>query len=114
MLKPERTKAFKRDVKRLKARHVDVSRLRPVIHLILEDSPSSRERLSQRHRAHLLRTHSGVVHECHVDNEGDWLLLWVRNDVMAVLLRTGSHQELLGKAGHLVRVVKHGHGLLHQ
>ena len=33
----------------------------------------------------------------HIGNAGDWLLLWIRDDGTAMFMRTGSHDELLGK-----------------
>ncbi|MCB5631442.1 type II toxin-antitoxin system YafQ family toxin, partial [Bifidobacterium animalis] len=39
---------------------------------------------------------NGVL-ECHIGNAGDWLLLWIRDDGTAMFMRTGSHDELLGK-----------------
>lgn len=49
MLKPEYTKAFERDVKRLKRRHTDLTNLREVIRLVLEDTQEAKEVLYHRH-----------------------------------------------------------------
>lgn len=97
MLKPDYTAAFQRDVKRLKRRHVDMAPLKEVIRLVLEDTAQSKETLRRRHRAHTLTGDLAGVLECHIGNAGDWLLLWIRDDGTAVFMRTGSHEELLGK-----------------
>lgn len=97
MLKPEYTKAFERDVKRLKRRHTDLTNLKEVIRLVLEDTQEAKEVLYHRHRAHTLTGDLAGVVECHVGNAGDWLDIWIREDGVAVFMRTGSHDELFGK-----------------
>ncbi|MBM6699999.1 type II toxin-antitoxin system YafQ family toxin [Bifidobacterium pullorum subsp. saeculare] len=97
MLRAEYTKAFERDVKRLKRRHADFTDLKEVIRLVLEDTGEARETLWRRHRAHMLTGDLAGVMECHVGNAGDWLAIWVREDGVAVFMRTGSHDELFGK-----------------
>ncbi|WP_206214062.1 type II toxin-antitoxin system YafQ family toxin, partial [Adlercreutzia sp. ZJ154] len=32
--------------------------------------------------------------ECHVCNAGDWLLIWIVDNGVAYLERTGTHNEL--------------------
>lgn len=97
MLKPDYTAAFQRDIKKLKRRHVNMTPLKEVIRLVLEDTVQSKETLRRRHRAHILTGELSGVLECHIGNAGDWLLLWIRDDGTVVFMRTGSHAELLGK-----------------
>lgn len=74
MLQIEYTKAFQRDIKRLKRRHADFSDLKEVIRLVAEDTDTAKETLRRRHRAHRLQggDWDGVI-ECHVGNAGNWL-----------------------------------------
>ncbi|MBW3095500.1 type II toxin-antitoxin system YafQ family toxin [Bifidobacterium sp. 64T4] len=97
MLKPEYTKPFQRDIKRLKRKHVDLTDLKSVIRLVTEDTSESKETLRRRHRAHRLqgKDWDGVI-ECHIGNAGDWLAIWIRDDGTAWFLRTGSHDEIFG------------------
>ena len=97
MLKPDYTAAFQRDIKKLKRKHTDLRPLKEVIRLVLEDTADSKEALRRRHRAHTLTGDLNGVLECHIGNAGDWLLLWIRDDGTAMFMRTGSHDELLGK-----------------
>ena len=97
MLKPDYTAAFQRDIKKLKRKHADLRPLKEVIRLVLEDTADSKEVLRRRHRAHTLTGDLNDVLECLIGNDGDWLLLWIRDDGTAMFMRTGSHDELLGK-----------------
>lgn len=97
MLRAEYTKAFERDVKRLKRRHADLADLKEVIRLVLEDTDESRETLRRRHRVHMLTGDLAGVMECHVGNAGDRLAIRMREDGIAVFMRTGGHDELFGR-----------------
>ena len=55
MLNAEYTKAFQRDIKRLKCKHADFTELKNVIRLVLEDTDEAKETLRRRHRAHRLQ-----------------------------------------------------------
>lgn len=96
-LEADYTSAFRRDVKRLQRKHADMTELKNVIRLVLENTEESKEILRVRHRAHRLKGKDwqGVV-ECHVGNAGDWLAVWVREDSFAVFMRTGTHEEIFG------------------
>ncbi|GAA6122391.1 hypothetical protein BPY_05030 [Bifidobacterium psychraerophilum] len=94
MIESQSTSAFKRDLKRLLRKHRDLSKLKGVLRLIIEDTEESKLELRRRHRAHALTGQWSDSSECHVHNEGDWLLIWQRNDHMVVFLRTGTHDEL--------------------
>lgn len=54
-LEADYTPAFRRDVKRLRRRHVDLTELKNVIRLVLEDTEEAKEILRVRHRAHRLK-----------------------------------------------------------
>ena len=93
-LEAQFTQAFKRDVKRLDKKHVDDAPLAEVIDLIIENSPESIETLKRRHRMHGLKGEWSGSSECHVCNAGDWLLIWRTFDGIALMQRTGTHDEL--------------------
>lgn len=98
MLQIEYTKAFQRDIKRLKRKHADFSDLKKLIRLVAEDTDTAKETLRRRHRAHRLQggDWDGVI-ECHVGDAGDWLAIWIKEDGTAWFLRTGTHAEILGR-----------------
>lgn len=85
---------FKKDVKRLVKKHVDDAPLAEVIDLIVENSPASLSELRRRHRMHTLSGAWAGSSECHVCNAGDWLLIWRVVGNVAILQRTGTHDEL--------------------
>jgi len=94
MLQPEYSSSFKKDVKRLKRKHMDTTPLRTVIELVLEDTPDSLEELRRHHSMHVLKGGWSGSNECHVANTGDWLLIWRTGNGLAVFQRTGSHDDL--------------------
>ena len=77
MLRPNYTSRFKKDVKRLKKKHIDMIPLRNVMQLIIDDTPTAKSELKRRH-----------------NNAGDWLLIWTTSKDQAYFQRTGSHDEL--------------------
>ena len=93
-LKAQFSPSFARDIKRLKKKHVDTSCLADVIDLIVENTPASLEILKRRHRMHALSGKWAGSIECHVCNAGDWLLIWRTSDDIALMQRTGTHDEL--------------------
>lgn len=94
MLQPDYTTSFKKDVKRLKKKHVDTTPLKEVIDLILENSSSSLDELKRHHNMHTLGREWSGSNECHIANAGDWLLIWRTGNGLAVFQRTGSHDKL--------------------
>lgn len=90
--------AFRRDMKRLQRRHVDLAPLNEVLALIAENSESSLQTLRQRHDMHDLTGGWRGSVECHVCNAGDWLLVWQEDGVSAVIQRTGTHDEVFRDA----------------
>ena len=94
MLRAEFTPQFQRDSKRLAKKHVDLTPLRELVDLVLQDSAESLEELRRRHNMHELRGTWAGSRECHVANAGDWLVIWREGNGLAVFQRTGSHNEL--------------------
>ena len=95
-LRAQFSPSFSRDLKRLARRHVDDAPLAEVIDLIIENTPESRETLRRRHDMHRLTGGWSGSSECHVCNAGDWLLIWRTFDDVALMQRTGTHDELFG------------------
>ena len=93
-LKAQFAPSFSRDVKRLAKKHVDTRPLSEVIELIIENTPESVETLKRRHDMHMLIGNWSGSSECHVCNAGDWLLVWRTSGGIALMQRTGSHDEL--------------------
>ena len=89
-----RSPLFKRELKRLKKKHVDLTPLDEVVSLIIENSKVSQKELKRRHQMHKLKGDWKGSLECHVANVGDWLLVWRVKDGAAYLLRTGTHDEI--------------------
>lgn len=93
-LRAQFSPTFKRDVKRLKKKHIDDTPLAEVIDLIIQNSSESLLELKRRHRMHSLSGNFHGSSECHVCNAGDWLLIWRVSGDIALMQRTGSHDEL--------------------
>ena len=93
-LRAQFSPTFKRDLKRLDRKHIDDKPLAQVIDLIIENSPESLAELKRRHRMHTLSGGWQGSSECHVCNAGGWLLIWRVADGIALMQRTGSHDEL--------------------
>lgn len=93
-LSAQYTPAFLRDVKRLRRKHVDDAPLAAVVDLILENSTESLAELRRRHNMHVLTGSWAGSLECHVCNAGDWPLIWITFDSVALMQRTGTHDEL--------------------
>lgn len=87
MLTPVRTSQFKRDVKRVKKRDKDMSKLRTLLTLLMDQSP-----LPDAYQDHPLRGNWNGYRDAHI--EPDWLLLYrvVGNELR--LARTGSHADI--------------------
>ena len=92
----EFTPRFKRDYKRI-CKLRDASPLHEVFELIQRNDLESRDELIRRHNMHRLSGEWMGSNECHVCNIGDWLLVWAVRDDVAVLQRTGTHDEIFGK-----------------
>lgn len=89
--------AFSRDLKKkARKRQGDLSKLKEVIELVIENSPASIAVLKQRHNMHTLAGKRQGRNECHVANAGDGLVIWSFNGKVAFFERTSSHNELFG------------------
>lgn len=93
MDRPERellvSGAFKRDLKRLRSRGLDLAKLQTVIVLLRRDEP-----LPPRARPHRLCREWESAWECHV--APDWLLIYDYEGSKLALIRTGTHADLFG------------------
>lgn len=81
------SKAFERDVKRLRKRGKDMGRLRPILEALRQRQP-----LEPRHRDHALSGDWEGFRDCHV--EPDWVLIYRLDDEAVYLARTGTHSDL--------------------
>ena len=87
----ERTPSFKRDWKRLKAKHADPHRLEHAIQAIIDNDVDSLRRL----RDHPLQGQWNGYRELHM--LADWLFIYrIDQDTLTLTLtRTVSHDQLL-------------------
>jgi mRNA interferase YafQ len=83
------TKAFERDVKRLRKRGKDMERLLTVIEALRLRNP-----LDPRQRDHALSGDWQGFRDCHV--EPDWVLVYRLDDEAVYLTRTGTHSDIFG------------------
>ncbi|WEV41672.1 type II toxin-antitoxin system YafQ family toxin [Bifidobacterium sp. ESL0682] len=83
---------FLRDVKKLKKKHYDLSKLYYVFHVL---SSNDAETLRRKYRDHQLKGSLKDYRELHI--AADWLLIYrVEGSVLLItLMCTGSHDELL-------------------
>jgi len=80
---------FKRDVKRLLKRGIDMNKLKEII-----DGLVRAQELPARTRDHQLKGTLKDCRECHI--EGDWVLIYRIEGSELCLIRTGSHSDLFG------------------
>lgn len=85
------TSQFKKDYKSAMKRHLDISELDSVIHML-----ANGEKLPDNYRDHALTGDWIGFRECHI--RPDWLLIYYYLDEQLVLTlaRTGSHGLLFG------------------
>ena len=83
------TSKFKKSLKVSCRRNLDLELLKNVIHVLAKG-----ERLDSKYRAHPLDGYNTPIMECHV--KPDWLLLWQQmdNELILILLDTGTHSDL--------------------
>ena len=81
------TGQFKKDIKRLKKRGKDLSKLKTVIELLLIEQP-----LPPKHRDHALGGNWQGHRDCHI--EPDWILIYQHLADEMRLQRTGTHSDL--------------------
>ena len=85
------TRRFRRDTERAIKRGQDIAKLRAVIDLLRTGEP-----LPPKYRDHALAGDKKGLRDCHI--APDWVLLYIRrdNELVLVLLRTGTHRDVLG------------------
>ncbi len=83
----DQTGSFKRDLKGVRKRGYDLSKLAKVLNLLQADSP-----LPISNRSHALKGRWKGFLECHI--EPDWLLIYQTDAVRVLLVRTGTHADL--------------------
>ena len=85
------TSAFKKELKNLKKRNKDLSKLTEIVNKLAND-----EKLDLKNRDHSLVNNLRFQNcrECHI--EPDWLLIYQyeNNNLNLLLVETGSHSEL--------------------
>ena len=82
-----RTAQFKRDVKLMQRRGMEMEKLKIVLaHLAKE------EKLAKKYRDHVLVEQYKGVRECHITP--DWMLIYESNGAEIILIRTGTHSDL--------------------
>ena len=86
------TGEFKQDVKRCKKRGLPLEELWTVVGRLLNG-----ETLEEKYRAHILHGDRKGQWECHI--QPNWLLVWEQhdNELILVMLNTGSHSDIFGK-----------------
>ena len=94
MLKVELTKKFRKDLKRMRKRGFDMSKLDSVVICLAKE-----QKLPDKYRDHALRNSREYndLRECHI--QPDWLLVYrIDNGTLTlVLFRTGTHSDLFDK-----------------
>jgi mRNA interferase YafQ len=91
MLEIKFTSKMKRDFKRVQKRGYDMSKLDATLRLLVLNQP-----MPSKYRDHQLKGDMRDYRECHVDGEGDWLLLYQIFDDVLILSAsgTGTHADL--------------------
>jgi len=83
------TNKFRKSLNLSYRRNLDLELLKDVVHTLAKG-----EKLHEKHRTHTLEGHKTVIWECHI--KPDWLLLWQQqnNELILILLDTGTHSDL--------------------
>jgi mRNA interferase YafQ len=83
------TNRFKKSLDLSYRRSLDLELLKNVVHTLAKG-----EKLEEKYRVHTLEGYKMVVWECHV--KPDWLLLWqqIEDELILILLDTGTHSDL--------------------
>lgn len=89
MLELVTTAQFRKDLRRIRKRGYDLSKLDEVLKTLLRE-----ELLSAKHRDHALNGDYAGFRECHV--EPDWLLIYAvdKGQLILTASRTGTHSDL--------------------
>lgn len=89
MLNPIQGTQFKRDVKLSKKRNKDMSKLRKLMLLLIEEKP-----LPPEYKDHSLKSNWKHHRDSHI--EPDWLLIYKVDGNDVYFVRTGSHADIFG------------------
>jgi mRNA interferase YafQ len=83
---------MKRDVKLMKKRGKDISKLTEVLAILASGLP-----FPQKHRDHQLSGDLKDFRECHIEN--DWLLIYqiFKDQLLLSASGTGTHSDLFGR-----------------
>ena len=83
------TSRFKKSLYLSFRRNLDLALLKEVIHTLAKG-----EKLDAKYRVHTLEGYKTLIWECHL--KPDWLLLWQQLDdeLILILLNTGTHSDL--------------------
>lgn len=89
MFKIDFTRQYLRDLKLIRKRQLDESKLNRVIEMLI-----SGHSLPFQYKDHLLNANYRGYRECHI--APDWLLIYSKNvsESLITLVRTGSHSDL--------------------
>ncbi len=90
MKKVSQTRQFSRDVKLMRKRGKDLSKLQEIVKLLAEGIP-----LPANHRDHPLLGPWQRSRDCHI--EADWILIYTAEGDSLRLERTGTHSDLFKK-----------------
>jgi mRNA interferase YafQ len=90
MKKVSQTKQFARDIKRMKKRDKDLTKLQCIVRKLAQG-----ETLPPRNKDHALVGSWKPSRDCHI--EPDWLLIYTADNHSLRLERTGSHSDLFKK-----------------
>lgn len=82
-----RTNQFKKDVKRAESRGWDLTKLKTVLDLLIDEKP-----LPPKYKNHPLRGNWTGSHDCHI--RPDWILIYTLEENHARFERTGAHNDL--------------------
>ena len=88
MYKIHYTSGFKKDIKRIKKRNFDVTKLKDAIQELCQTGNLSYEK----YKTHLLKGESKGYYDSHI--QPDWIILWRKNNKVIEIARTGSHSDL--------------------
>ena len=86
------SKRFEKDMKRCQKRGYDMQLIKDAILLLAETGT-----LPSEYKPHLLHGDRKGQWECHI--QPDWLLIWEQHDqeLILVMLNTGTHSDLFSK-----------------
>ena len=90
MKQVSQTTQFARDLKRMRKRGKDLTKLKSVVKQLAQG-----KQLHAKHRDHALIGPWKPARDCHV--QPDWILIYTADDASLRLERTGTHSDLFKK-----------------